>query len=75
MDSHEDCDCGGLAGVTTEMLREREELVFSMAGTTPVAFVLAGGYTGSSMSNDQLVDLHRLTVSAAATAGGVARAA
>lgn len=31
----------------------------------PVAFVLAGGYTGARMSEGELVNLHLLTVDAA----------
>ena len=64
MDPHEDCDIGGLAGITTDVLRERERIVFEWAAsaTVPVAFVLAGGYSGGSLSRDALVDLHRLTI-------------
>ena len=32
----------------------------------PVAFVLAGGYTNAGLTEDELVDLHRLTLEAAA---------
>ena len=31
----------------------------------PIAFVLAGGYTGPRLDEDGLVALHRLTLSAA----------
>jgi hypothetical protein len=32
----------------------------------PIAFVLAGGYLGRHLDEARLVDLHRLTLSAAA---------
>lgn len=62
------CDIGGLAGVTEEMLAERERMVLEWcrARGTAVAFVLAGGYVGPRLSEDALVRLHRATVSAAA---------
>ena len=46
MDPHEDSIIGGLRGITSEMLAERERLVFAWARRRriPVAFVLAGGY-------------------------------
>jgi acetoin utilization deacetylase AcuC-like enzyme len=68
MDLHEECALGGLPGVTTELLAEREQMVFRWAAErcVPVAFVLAGGYTGPRLPRRQLVALHRLTVEAAA---------
>lgn len=66
MDPHEDCDTGGLAGITTDVLRAREELVFERVGATPTAWVLAGGYSGPRLSEQELVDLHLLTFDAAA---------
>jgi hypothetical protein len=33
----------------------------------PVAFVLAGGYVGDSLDEAGLIDIHRLTLRAAAT--------
>jgi acetoin utilization deacetylase AcuC-like enzyme len=67
MDPHQDCPTGGVRGITTEVLREREENTFAWAKqhSIPVTFVLAGGYSGRSLSRDQLVDLHRLTLHAA----------
>ena len=67
MDLHEHSDIGGLEGISTAILAERERLVFEWAEQerVPVAFVLAGGYAGSELSREALVDLHRLTVSAA----------
>lgn len=67
MDPHEDCPVGGLRGITTDMLRERERLVFDWCRQqgVPVAFVLAGGYTGPRLDQGALVELHRLTLAAA----------
>ncbi len=36
-----------------------------VAAGLPVAFVLAGGYTGQGLDEAELVDLHRLTLEAA----------
>lgn len=68
MDPHEDCGLGGLEGMTTEVIGQREGMVFEWAAAAgiPVAFVLAGGYAGGRLSRDALVDLHRLTIAAAA---------
>jgi len=68
MDPFEDCDIGGLEGISQEILAERERIVFDWCRERgiPVAFVLAGGYIGSRLDQRRLVDLHRLTLSAAA---------
>lgn len=68
MDPSQFCEEGGLAGVTNETLRAREELVFGWCArrALPVAFALAGGYTGERLSKDLLVGQHRLTLEAAA---------
>ncbi len=68
MDPCEDCSTGGLAGVSRAMLEERERLVFAWARQRrlPLAFVLAGGYTGAVLDEAGLVALHRLTIEAAA---------
>ena len=65
MDPHE--DAGGAAGIDTDMLRRREEMVFAWAHGhgLPLAWVLAGGYL-NRVDMDGLVDLHRLTIDAAA---------
>ena len=67
MDPYEGCAVGGLRGMTKGVLAERERTVFEWARSEglPVAFVLAGGYTGSAVTQDELVALHRLTISAA----------
>jgi acetoin utilization deacetylase AcuC-like enzyme len=65
MDPYEGDDVAGLTGITRAILASREHLVFEWATArrTPVAFVLAGGYS----TNDPapLVALHRLTLEAA----------
>jgi acetoin utilization deacetylase AcuC-like enzyme len=69
MDPFEDCSTGGLAGITFEMLREREQMVFSTfrKDGIPIAFALAGGYVGWKLSQERLVNLHRLTIEAGAS--------
>ena len=71
MDPSEDCSTDGLAGITREVLAERERLVFEWCGARrlPIAFVLAGGYIGPRLDEQGLVTLHRLTLSAASRAG------
>ena len=67
MDPHEDSAIGGLHGITTDTLRERERWFFHWAARRqlPVAFVLAGGYASGGLTEDALVGLHRLTIKAA----------
>ena len=69
MDPHQDCPEGALAGITNAMLQERERMVFSWCRQRglPVAFVMAGGYVQAPRMDElKLVDLHRLTLEAAA---------
>lgn len=68
MDPFEGCSTGGLPGVTRDLLAIREQLVFEWCHehVGAVAFVLAGGYVGWGLDAAGLVDLHRLTVAAAA---------
>jgi acetoin utilization deacetylase AcuC-like enzyme len=69
MDPHEDCPEGALPGITDQHLRAREELVFDWCRqrNLPVAFVMAGGYLRPPrMDETRLVELHRLTLTAAA---------
>lgn len=68
MDPFEGCPEGGLAGMTAEILRQREQLVFRWCAChrLPVAFTIAGGYTGPSCSREQLMSLHRATIETAA---------
>ncbi|MBK5963321.1 hypothetical protein CCR95_04255 [Thiocystis minor] len=68
MDTCQRCAIGGLAGITDAMLAERERLVFDwcQGRGLPIAFVLAGGYIGQRLDRRGLIELHRLTLSAAA---------
>lgn len=68
MDPHEDCGTGGMRGITDDVLAEREHLVFARARQAglPIAWVLAGGYSGGAMATAHLTDLHRLTIEASA---------
>lgn len=70
MDPFEGCAIGGLDGVTRESLAARERMVFAWARDQhlPIAFVLAGGYSGPRLVQEALVDLHRLTIEAATSA-------
>jgi len=67
MDPFEGCPTGGLAGVTREILAARERRVFGWCRDRriSIAFVLAGGYIGARLTQDELVALHRLTLEAA----------
>ena len=67
VDVFEGCDCGGLPGITEEVLAKRDRIVFEWCRSngTMVAFVLAGGYVGARLSQSKLVGLHRGTFNAA----------
>ena len=67
MDADERCEVGGFAGINADILRQREEMVFSWAKKrgVPIAFVLAGGYAGAALTQDELVNLHRHTITSA----------
>jgi acetoin utilization deacetylase AcuC-like enzyme len=67
MDPDERCEVGGLPGIDAAILKRREDLVFDWAKSqgVPIAFVLAGGYSGATLSQDELVALHRLTIESA----------
>ena len=69
MDPYEGCDTGGLMGITRETLAQRERMVFAWCRQhcSATAFVLAGGYIGWGLDIAGLVDLHRLTLAAAAS--------
>jgi len=68
MDPFEGCSDGALKGITLNTLAEREKIVFAWCQHhhIPVAFSLAGGYLGEGLHQKQLVELHRLTIDAAA---------
>jgi acetoin utilization deacetylase AcuC-like enzyme len=70
MDPFEDCSIGGKAGITRDVLAEREQLVFEWCSRRklPIAFVIAGGYVSRRMDQRALVDLHRLTLTHASKA-------
>lgn len=67
MDPDERCGIGGLSGITADVLREREAMVFQWfkQRSIPIAFVLAGGYKGASLSKKDLVKMHLATIDAA----------
>jgi acetoin utilization deacetylase AcuC-like enzyme len=67
MDVHE--RAGGLKGLTTEIVRRREALVFGWARGRgiPIAFALAGGYRWGGLTLAQVAALHLETVRACAT--------
>jgi len=67
MDPHEHCGIGGLRGIDAAILREREELVFGWftSRQIPLAFAIAGGYIGGAMKQDDLIALHRVSISVA----------
>ncbi len=68
MDPNERCGIGGLRGITESILQERERLVFEWFSSRaiPIAFAIAGGYSGAALSREQLVALHRMTITSAA---------
>ncbi|MCD9624210.1 hypothetical protein [Rhabdothermincola salaria] len=68
VDPHERCSTGGLGGVTTQMLAERDALVAAWCRLNDIAVagVLAGGYTGPRLSSADVVGLHRQTIAALA---------
>ncbi len=68
MDPFAGCLSGGLLGITEEVLLKREKTVFQWAAShkLPIAFVVAGGYSGKFLSKEHLVFLHRLTIEQAA---------
>lgn len=65
VDVHERSDIGALEGITTQVVREREQMVARWAKEhgLPIAGVLAGGYPGDHLGDDELVDLHMLMLS------------
>jgi acetoin utilization deacetylase AcuC-like enzyme len=68
MDPYEGSNIGGLPGITSKTLARREMMVFEWAlrRRIPVAFVLAGGYVGKDLTQEELVLLHRFTIEASA---------
>ena len=70
MDPFEGCGVGGLSGITLEVLTKREQMVAQWCSetSTPVLFVLAGGYTGPKLDLDGVARLHLITIKAFAEA-------
>jgi acetoin utilization deacetylase AcuC-like enzyme len=68
MDVEQRCRVGGLTGITPGILEARESLVFNWCRQRgiPIAFVLAGGYSGGELDSSSLVELHRLSLATAA---------
>jgi len=65
VDAHE--HAGGVSGVTTDVIHRREHRVIEWCHShgLPVAFVLAGGYSGGEFAMGNVADLHLLLVDAA----------
>jgi len=61
MDPHE--QAGGVAGITTSVIRRRDRMVMEWAEAydLPVAFVMAGGYQGTTWDLDDVAALHGVT--------------
>lgn len=61
MDPHE--QAGGVAGITTSVIRRRDRMVMEWAEAydLPVAFVMAGGYQGFGLELDGVAALHGVT--------------
>ena len=64
MDAHG--DAGGLEGIDTAIIRERERRVVAWADSrrVPIIFALAGGYRWDGLTLEQVADLHLETVRA-----------
>jgi acetoin utilization deacetylase AcuC-like enzyme len=64
MDTHE--RAGGLKGITLEIIQEREMSVveWARAQNVPIVFALAGGYTWSGLTLQEVAELHLETVRA-----------
>jgi len=64
MDPFEDCETGGMHGITREVLEERERLVaqWCIDTKTPALFVLAGGYGGKNLDLEGVARLHLPTI-------------
>ena len=67
VDCHENDPGGGLADMTTDLLRRREAMVFGWGREhrIPISFVLAGGYPAEGHPQKTVVALHRQTIAAA----------
>lgn len=78
MDPYQECFIGGLQGIDKQMIREREQFLFSVMRSEriPTAFTLAGGYSNKyTFPQSELVGLHRETIKAAVRSDRLAVAA
>ena len=68
VDAHE--RAGGLTGITTDVIRQREVRVvdWSRSHGIPMAFALAGGYSSTAFGVEQVANLHTLIIEAANSA-------
>lgn len=64
VDPHTDCFVGGADNITAEVLSERDSMIFKWCKSMkiPVAFALAGGYTGTKMDKRSVAKLHVSTI-------------
>lgn len=64
MDPYEYCLVGGLTGISAQILAERETLIATWARTHQLRMVacLAGGYQSENFSQQELIDLHCMSV-------------
>ena len=68
VDAHE--RAGGLSGITTDVIRQRESQVvdWSRSHGLPMAFTLAGGYSSTAFGMEKVANLHTLLIEAANSA-------
>lgn len=68
VDCYEGCDIGGLPGFNDIAIQIRDSLVYEWCYCLghPIAFTIAGGYTGPRFSEEELIRFHRGTIAAAA---------
>lgn len=64
VDVHEDCDIGGLEGITVDVLDEREAMIRHLVTSTGALMVglLAGGYKSASLSMNDVLSLHERSI-------------
>ena len=69
MDPHEGSAFGGLPGIDSTMLRQRDRLILETVRKcgVPCAIALGGGYLGPGLDREGLVGLHRSTIEIAAS--------
>ncbi len=64
MDVHQDSEQNAKRGITTEILAAREKIVadWAMNFKIPIAGFLSGGYISDTLTTEDLIYLHRLTI-------------